>query len=541
MSVTQAIHDFEILVRHGALSGDFRVDEFLSAYQAMEPSLHRYCNTPDVLDVEAFLYVLARLPEGIHRVREILVQADLPDKLPRLEGLREVVVPNRRRATFQLGEERMVIVAREGVTELLDLVTLLSAFVVEARKLEKLLGGGDLLADIRAYIAAPPQLGEENRLLVRLAFDLGTTDDHMMALREAWGDQTLERLLCLVDHPPHLRVRLHRDYCLQSALNRSRLWAERLAHEISQRAPGRPLHIISSNTHSTVNLLSPFARHYQAEILTWGEQVRPELFHSDEVCAANRVYVLLRSWLEAHPERAREQQELLAECGISVLSDHERVGVTAQFLDMACIPLEFVDPRLHLQGFESGQAPVIVNFDYAFGDQAGVVGEQLFRELRDCQVRSFSIMGKAGSLVGPRGSIMLPNYLIREGTRDVYDIPNGNLLQASDFEDLEVYADGPMLTVLGTILQNDQLLHSYRVDWKALGLEMEGVPYIRAVHQALKLGWLPKDLRVAIGYYASDSPLIPGESLARSLSLQGVDATYGLNIALLRKLFHQRG
>jgi len=136
---------------------------------------------------------------------------------------------------------------------------------------------------------------------------------------------------------------------------------------------------------------------------------------------------------------------------------------------------------------------------------------------------------------------MLPNYLIREGTRDVYDIPNGNLLQASDFEDLEVYADGPMLTVLGTILQNDQLLHSYRVDWKALGLEMEGVPYIRAVHQALKLGWLPKDLRVAIGYYASDSPLIPGESLARSLSLQGVDATYGLNIALLRKLFHQRG
>lgn len=539
MSVSQAIHDFEILVRHGALIGDFLVDEFLTAYRAMEPSLHRYCNTPDVLDVDAFLYVLARLPEGIHRVSEILVQADLPDKLPRLEGLHEVVVPSRRRATFQLGPERMVIVAREGVTELLDLVTLLSAFVVEARKLENLLQRGSLQADLRAYIAEAPNQAEENRLLVRLAFDLGTTDDQMMALREVWGDQTLERLLCLVDHPPRLRVRLHREYSLQSALNRSRNWAQRLAQEISQRAPGRPLHILSSNTHSTVNLLSPFVRHYQDEILAWGEQVRPDLFHSQEICPENRVYVLLRSWLEMHPERNQEKRELLSQCGICVLSDHERVGVTAQFLDLERIPLQFVDARLGLEPFPPGQAPILVNFDYAFGDQAGVVGEQLFRELRNCQVRSFSIMGKAGSLVGPRGSLMLPNYLIREGTRDVYDIPNGNALESEDFRGLqvgEVFSGGPMLTVLGTILQNDHLLESYRDDWKALGLEMEGTPYIRAVHQALKLGWLPADLRVAVGYYASDSPLIPGESLARSLSLQGVDATYGLNIALLRKL-----
>lgn len=522
----QAIHDFEILVRHGALQGSFLVDDFLAAYRAIEPSLHRYCNADDMVDIDALLYVLARLPEGIHMVREIMVQSDIPDKVPRLEGLQEVFVASRRRATFLLGAERMVIVAREGVTELLDLVTLLSAFEVESRKLERLLKNSELITDLRAYVG--PDQGLENRLLVRLAFELGTTDDLIMALREVWGEQTLARVVDLVDRPPHLRVRLHRDYCLQSALDRSRTWARRLAQEVAQRTSGqRRIHLMSSNTHSTVNLLSPFARKYAAEILAHGET--PE-----GVAPDNRIYYLLKKWLEAHPEHLAEQQAMHAECGIYTLSDLDRVGVTAQLIDLARIPPDQCDPRL---GRLDVQA-VIVNFDYAFGDQAGVVGEQLFRELAGHHVCSLSIMGKAGSLQGPRGSLMLPSYLIREGTRDVYDIPGGNWLEAADLEGLvdEVYSGGPVLTVLGTILQNDELLKSYRDDWKALGLEMEGIPYVRAVHQALKLGLLRPGMRVAIGYYASDTPLIPGESLARSLSTQGLDATYGLNVALLRKV-----
>lgn len=490
-----------------------------------------------MVDVDALLYVLARLPEGIHRVREILVQSDIPDKIPDLQGLEEVVVPTRRRATFLLGPERMVIVAREGVTELLDLVTLLSAFEVETRKLERLLGGSDLLEDLRRYLQGAPDQGEENRLLVRLAFEFGTTDDQMMAWRGVWGDETLARILGLAEHPMHLRVRLHRDYCLQSALDRSRSWARRLAQEVGKRTSGtRPLHLMSSNTHSTVNLLSPFPRRNQEAIMGWGREAHPELFDTPHVAPENLIYYLMKAWLEEFPEKQAEQASIHEECGIITLSDMDRVGVTAQLVDLARIPPEDCDPRLSLGNL--GNPPFLVNFDYAFGDQAGVVGEQLFRELSNHDVRSFSIMGKAGSLVGPRGSLMLPGYLLREGTRDIYDLPGGNLLNAADLEGLAgpVFEQGPVLTVLGTILQNDDLLRSYRDDWRALGLEMEGVPYMRAVHQALKLGWLKPHMRVAIGYYASDTPLIPGESLARALSVRGMDATYGLNVALLRKL-----
>lgn len=528
--MSQSIHNFEILVRHGAIQGSFLIDDFLAGYRAIHPSLHRYCNIEDRVDVDALLYVLARLPDGIHLVREILVQSDIPDKVPSLEGLQEVSIESRRRATYLLGPERLVIVAREGVTELLDLVTLLSAFEVESRKIERLLKKSDMLDDLRGFAAGDQAI--ENRLLVRLAFELGTTDDQIMALHELWGAHTLSRIVALTDRPPHLRVRLHRDYCLQSALDRSRSWARRLARDVAEHTTGRrQIHLMSSNTHSTVNLLSPFPRQHQAEILASGEA--PADVHPD-----NRIYYLMKKWLT--PERLQEQARVHAECGIYTLTDLDRVGVTAQLIDLDRIPPELCDPRLRLGEWE--EPPVLVNFDYAFGDQAGVVGEQLFRELAGHRVRSLSIMGKAGSLVGARGSLMLPSYLIREGTDDVYDIPGGNWLCCADLDGLVegVHDSGPVLTVLGTILQNDELLRSYRDDWKALGLEMEGIPYLRAVHQALKLGLLEAEMRVAIGYYASDAPLIPGESLARSLSTRGLDATYGLNVAILRKILALR-
>jgi hypothetical protein len=93
-----------------------------------------------------------------------------------------------------------------------------------------------------------------------------------------------------------------------------------------------------------------------------------------------------------------------------------------------------------------------------------------------------------------------------------------------------------MLTVAGTILQNEEMLRDYLREWNILGLEMEGIPYIRALHQCLKRGWVCPDLRVMVGYYASDAPLEVGETLAREMAFEGLDPTYGLNVAILRRL-----
>jgi hypothetical protein len=543
--MSEAIANFEVLIRHGALKGRFEIDDYLEAYKAIHPSLHRYCQNEGVFDVEALLYVLARLPDRIHRVREILVQADVPDQLPEMRGIEEVVVPTRRRATFQIGEDRMVVVAREGATELLDLVTLLVAFVVEGYKIHNLLRNSTLLQDIRELVALRkepnhvPDLAVSNRLLVRLAFDLGTTDDHLMVLGHYWGKDTLERLLALVDHPPRVVVRLHREYSMQVSMSRSKSWARRISEQIAERIPGQgPIHIISSNTHSTVNLLSPFPRLHRDTIMNWAasDPAHAVWLDSKLISRQDLLYYSMKGWMEKFPERNRERLESELSYGIFEVTDLDYVGVTAQVIDLARLPEDQMDGRLQLDTEQiKRERPIILNFNYAFGEQAGVVAEELFRQFSH-RVASFGIMGKAGSLVGARGGLMLPSYLLREGSRDVYDIPGGNFLAEQPFEGIDqstIHREGPMLTVLGTFLQNDGLLRDYQQEWKVIGLEMEGIPYLRSLHQCLKLGIVSPHLKVGVGYYASDSPLVPGESLAKALAVQGVNATYALNLAIL--------
>lgn len=541
--MSSAIENFEVLVRHGALRGVFLIDEFLDAFRAMEPSLHRYCNEEGVVDVDALVYVTARLPDGVHAIREFLVQADVPDKLPQMAGIRQVSTPARRRSTFLIGEDIVIVVAREGVTELLDLVTLLTSYAVEAHKIRALMQATPLLADLKAYLAGPADLATQNRLMARLAFQLGSTDDALVRLNAVWKDELLARVLHLAEHPASLVVRLHRDYSIEASRQRARDWSEHLYQETVGLASSE-VHILSSNLFSAVNLLSGYPRIHFETIWDWAcaNSHHRDLFEKpcdDPWARADLVYMVLPEWLAAFPERAAERLAYDQEHGLRELADTFHVGLGAQAVDLSRLDFDHLDPRLQLdrQRLVAGR-PLLLNFDYAFGEQAGIVVEQLFRRFAR-QVASFSIMGKAGTVVGDRGGVMVPNYLLREGTRDVYELPFGNFLDRDDFLQPnlgQVYSGGPMLTVLGTILQNDEMLQAYRDEWKILGLEMEGIPYLRALHQCQKLGFLRESLRVGIAYWASDAPLRVGESLSHESALQGLTSVYAINVAILNNL-----
>ncbi|HBD10407.1 MAG TPA: hypothetical protein DCZ69_19325, partial [Syntrophobacteraceae bacterium] len=83
-------------------------------------------------------------------------------------------------------------------------------------------------------------------------------------------------------------------------------------------------------------------------------------------------------------------------------------------------------------------------------------------------------------------------------------------------EDFNGYRDvfvGPVITVLGTSLQNRDVLETFRTStWKAVGLEMEGGHYQRAINAAMIRGHIRKDVKVRYAYYASDNPLKSGQT-----------------------------
>jgi len=123
---------------------------------------------------------------------------------------------------------------------------------------------------------------------------------------------------------------------------------------------------------------------------------------------------------------------------------------------------------------------------------------------------------------------MIPNAHLFEGTADNY--PFQNELNLKDFEgyDLGVF-DGSMVTVLGTSLQNKDLLEFFHEStWDVIGLEMEGAHYQKAIQAASKLrGNIGANVKVRYAYYASDNPLETGSTLASGgLGTTGVKPTY---------------
>jgi hypothetical protein len=187
--------------------------------------------------------------------------------------------------------------------------------------------------------------------------------------------------------------------------------------------------------------------------------------------------------------------------------------------------------------------PVILVMDYAFGAQAFEVMDCLLNPWSETpemkfNVISISVMGKAGILSGNKGDIMLATAHVIEGSSDNYMFEND--LERSDFdEDMQVYT-GPMVTVLGTSLQNRDMLLRFQSTWNNIGLEMEGGHYQRAISAAIIKGHISKSVKVRYAYYASDNPLISGETLAAGeMGPEGIRPTYMVTKVILEKILNQ--
>jgi hypothetical protein len=152
------------------------------------------------------------------------------------------------------------------------------------------------------------------------------------------------------------------------------------------------------------------------------------------------------------------------------------------------------------------------------------------------RIESISIMGKAGVLPGKKGDIMLATAHVMEGTADNYIVDND--LRIEDFGDYSSVFAGPMVTVLGTSLQNRDVLERFHTSaWRAIGLEMEGGHYQRAINAAIIQGYIPPDMKTRYAYYASDNPMISGQTLAAGpMGEDGIVPTYLISKIILEKI-----
>tara|TARA_B110000305_G_scaffold131745_1_gene147151 strand:- start:1049 stop:2734 length:1686 start_codon:yes stop_codon:yes gene_type:complete len=494
-------------------------------------------------ELEGLLYVVDRLPVGIEEC--VLIN------LTSAEGFGgshfEVIVPSkRRRNCYRIDFEQMNIEITRGRSEIYDILTHLTFMFIESHKIAKRViidEKGTTTRDwvkLESAVLSKKKLSQKEKELAitHTGNILGRTFEEILEVYDQFS--TLKR-------PDHF---LHLIYWLgkramgeiidnsKRAINFSPVLRERLGHHIHGEAWAntiketlqkhnlldRPIHIISANLHSVMNTL-----HSPKALKTLCE--KHDIF---------AVYELL-SKEENESLRNKIKQTALQE-GMIYIKDTSGTNIDVQIFDSSKI--DFSNSEIISK--PSSSEAVLIVMDYAFGEQAYETIDELLKPFKTgadkthLNVESISVMGKAGILQGSKGDIMIPSAHIFEGTADNYPFKNELTLKDFDHEDLQAF-EGTMVTVLGTSLQNKDLLKFFHDStWNVIGLEMEGVHYQKAIQAASKIRRsINPNVKVRYAYYASDNPLETGGTLASGgLGSSGVKPTYLITQQILKQIFN---
>lgn len=543
-----AIEKLYITMRHLFLRGSYKPQgvsgkSLIEAMKVLNPEIYGVMSDHERVELDGLLYVMERLPKGIEECRFI--------KLIAREGFENsgyelIIPPKRRRNCYRIDKERMYIEMTRGRSDIYDILTHLTFLYIEATKIKDhaMTAKREIDEDWRRLeeVVEYEDRGksfDEKRAIVYLSNIIGRTlEETREAVDKFEKSPSSNSLYHIVYHLGRVAISEEqekkdkgisfsaklREIVGQHAFGEQ--WATRIKDLLFEKGlMDRTKHIISANLHSVKNTLFGF------EALK-DEQSYPTISALAEATSA--------------PENASMRDKIteFAEThGLHELQDNFGTNLTVQIIELDKIDPKHLAKDLNLKDFQDKEAVLIV-MDYAFGEQAYECLDELLKPYErggleyPMRVDTVSIMGKAGILEGDKGDIMIPTAHVFEGTADNY--PFENQLSKDDFEGcgLQVF-EGTMITVLGTSLQNhDILAHFLETTWNAVGLEMEGAHYQKAIQSASRIRRsVDEGLKVFYAYYASDNPLRTGSTLASgSLGAEGILPTYLITKKILEKV-----
>lgn len=544
---THAIERMYITMRHLFNRGFYKPmgvsgETLREALLTLRPEIYGSI-AEDKVELNGLLYVVDRLPIGIEECTYINLTSD--------EGygnshFKPIVPPKRRRNCYRIDEEQMNIEITRGRSEIYDILTHLTFLFVESHKIMRRVlidEEGSVTRDwekLEKAVLQDTELSREERevVLTHTANILGRTFNEVCTLYPKFAStgqperflniiynlgklaiaETVQNEKRIITFSPVLRERLGHHI-------HGEIWADNIKqYLLKENLLHRPVHIISANMHSVMNTLySPVA-------------LKEELKKKKVL----EIYEALSD--SGNGSLRNEVMKAALDNGMNFIEDKSGTNIDVQVFDTAKLKNGYNGKK---SGLKDEEKPVIVVMDYAFGEQAYETMDELLKPYNfegseiKMNVSSISIMGKAGILDGGKGDIMVPTAHVFEGTADNY--PFRNQLKKQDLEGHGIkIVDGAMITVLGTSLQNKDILKFFHDStWNVSGLEMEGAHYQKAIQAASKLrGSIKEDVKVRYAYYASDNPLETGSTLASGgLGTTGVKPTYLITEKILDQIF----
>ena len=495
------------------------------------------------IELNGLMYVIDRLPKGIEECQFINLTTDEGYRNSTFEA---IVPPKRRRNCYRIDKDQMNIEITRGRSEIYDILTHLTFLFIESHKIQKrvtLLEGEDFTREwkhLEEIVIYNKKITSEERevSIVHLGSILGRTFDEVTKIHHNFSTQeNPDRFFHLMYWLGKLAInevinQKKRTITFSSKLIEEighhiygEIWANTIKKVLKEnKLLKRPIHIISANMHSVLNSI-------------YAQNALPK---EAKEYKGFELYQLLSN-ADSKPLQ-KQVKEYASKNGLIYIKDTSGTNINVQVIDTNKINF---DNSAFQKTSSEKENPVIIVMDYAFGEQAYETMDELLKPYKNSKkknnldVKSVSIMGKAGILEGAKGDIMIPSAHIFEGTADNY--PFKNELTKEDLKGFGVNVfDGSMISVLGTSLQNKDLLKFFHNStWNVIGLEMEGAHYQKAIQAASKIrGTISEEVKVRYAYYASDNPLETGATLASGgLGMTGVTPTYAITQKILEQIF----
>lgn len=518
------------------------------ALREISPEIYGTMNDDRSIEINGLEYVLNRLPRGIEGCNRIILtsQEDLEHTT-----FEKIEPPKRRRISYRMSDREFCFVITRGISEVYDVLTHITFLNIEAKKIHKKMTDPEgntspLWIKLRKNIEEEEHLkGEKlDQAIWNLSILLGRTYHETKLTYESLEKGRKEinsnsGIFQIIYHLGEMIDRGHKSkdedlliYFTPIFRNMvgnqtiSRTWAQTVRDKIQELGlENRPLHIISANMHSVMNTLYGYSATYKK--------------NKDKQKVDFYEYIA----------DIKDSTDLILEYskknGLCQCIDESGANIDFQIIDADKMKSVVFHPDITINKDKNKkEKPNILVLDYAFGTQAFEILEELLNSnfqnsvQQNKNISSISVMGKAGILPGKKGDIMLATAHVLEGTPHNYLVNND--MGADDFsEDVSVF-EGPIVTVLGTSLQNRDVLEKFQTSsWNAVGLEMEGGHFQRAINAAIIRGHIPRDVKTRYAYYASDNPLHSGQTLASgSMGDEGIRPTYMITKIIMEKILN---
>ncbi len=545
-----AIERLYITMRHLFNRGFYKPmgvsgDTLRGALLSLRPEIYGSI-AEEKVELNGLLYVIERLPLGIEECRFINLTSDEGYSKSHFQA---IIPPKRRRNCYRIDDEQMNVEITRGRSDIYDILTHLTFIFIESHKIKDKVVLDEIERELtrdwekleEAVLQNKKMSQKEKEIAISHAANvLGRSFSEVLAIYDGFGTKEKpDRFLHLIYWLGKLAI----DEVFNSnkrTITFSPILRERLGHHIhgeiwadnikevlkANNLMDRPIHIISANMHSVMNSI------FATNVLKSKFKDKSEFFIYEELSKSG-----------AKELRKKVEDVALKQGMISLPDVISGTNIDVQLFDTSKI--DWSKSSFPKAKFGK-EAPVLIVMDYAFGEQAFETIDELLKPYKEgknrifLDVESVSIMGKAGILEGRKGDIMIPSAHINEGTADNYPFENELTSEMFVGKGISVFS-GPMVTVLGTSLQNKDLLKFFHEStWEVIGLEMEGAHYQKAIQSASKIRKsIPQDVKVRYAYYASDNPLETGSTLASGgLGTTGVKPTYLITIKILEQIFN---